>query len=196
MRSPETLYCDHMEEIKKRLEIVDSVVDSKVTTGNESKDAEIICLQIRKVLEMIAFASIISNEEKYSEAYSNISTHWRIGDILKKLEAINPKYYPTPVKYGKSKNEGVIHFDLVEEGYLTVDDLIKLYDKCSKILHTWNPYRTEPRIVDFGLSIQEWVNRIRRLLDIHYMKAVESDSIRVVIMNDPNDGKVHMITGK
>ena len=70
----------------------------RVTTGDETFNIELVFVQLRKTLELIAFASLTTNKQKYSAAYANFATHWRVKDTLKALEKINPDFYPVPLK--------------------------------------------------------------------------------------------------
>jgi len=186
------MYCNLMEEIKVRVALIRSIIQGQ-SLGREDFDGEIVSLQLRKCLEIVAFSSLVVNEQIYSKTYSDFSTHWRAKKIVEKIEKLNPDFFPKAIFLASQNEQGVKHFDYIKEGFLTLDELITLYDKTSNVIHTWNPYRTGPRIVDFGRSIEEWVTRLQRLLDLHIMRGVGLNEFWVVQMV-ADDKKVHVFS--
>jgi hypothetical protein len=183
-----------MEDIKARVEVVLGVVERGVTVGRPDFDAEVACLNLRKILELIAFASLTANKEKYAEVHANFANHWRAKVLLQNLERIHPQFYPRPAFFSHQDANGIKHIDFLKDGFLTKDEFVTLYDKCSEVLHTWNPFRVDPRVVDFGISIRDWVTRIERLLAVHTIRLIEGDVHWLVYMQHPEDGKVHALT--
>jgi hypothetical protein len=59
-----------MEEVRDRISLVEAVVQYRVTTGFEACDKDLVFLELRKVLELVAFASLTANKEKYSLAHA------------------------------------------------------------------------------------------------------------------------------
>ena len=86
-----------MEEVRDRINLVRSVGEHNITTGREVFDVELVFVQLRKVLELIAFASLTANKDKYCAAHANFATHWRAKSMLEELEKINPDFYPMPI---------------------------------------------------------------------------------------------------
>jgi len=68
-----------MEEIRDRLGLIAAVGEHKISTSVQVFDIELAFLQLRKSLELIAFASLIANKDKYSAAYANFASQLRIG---------------------------------------------------------------------------------------------------------------------
>lgn len=64
------LYVNCMEEIRDRISLVESVGQHRLMTGFEACDQELVFLQFRKVLELVAFASLTANKEKYALAHA------------------------------------------------------------------------------------------------------------------------------
>lgn len=190
--SPEIVtYCNCMEEVKLRIGLVRSVVVRSVTTGREDFDTELVFAQLRKTLELIAFASLSANKAKYSAAYNNFATCWNAKRMLDDLEKVNPDFYPIPVAYSGINKEGVKHFELLTEGFLTKDEFVVLYDKCGQILHARNPFTNQDAVIRLGYSVSDWELRIQKLLSLHRVHLVDSSNTWLVSMKEPNDGKVH-----
>ena len=59
-------------------------------------------MQVRKILEIVAFGSIVANEKEYLEAYNKIEKHYHAKKILRFVERINLDLYPKPVLHTKS----------------------------------------------------------------------------------------------
>jgi hypothetical protein len=79
-------YCGLMEEVKLRMGVADHFLTGRGNALYEPPTLESVCFQIRKILELIAFGSLIANRDAYSTAYSKISKTWNAGDLLRELE--------------------------------------------------------------------------------------------------------------
>src|ERR1700681_4029713 len=90
-------YCDLMEEVKRRIAVIDYFMTGKGHALYIPSTVESTCLQLRKVLELIAFGSLVANAEAYTSVYSKVSKAWQAADLLKELEKVNSEFYPVPV---------------------------------------------------------------------------------------------------
>ena len=72
-----SLYCDQMEEIKKRTEVVTCFINRICDAKYDVPTAECIALQLRKILELIALASLVANKEEYARQHANFASHWQ-----------------------------------------------------------------------------------------------------------------------
>ena len=62
------LYIQQMELIKRRIEVIDSIIQKKShTTLYEASNIELCCLQLRKCIELIVMSSLVANSEIYLE---------------------------------------------------------------------------------------------------------------------------------
>lgn len=194
MSVPENIaatYCICMEDIKSRIAIVRPVFEGRLSTGKELFDYEFVSVQLRKSLELIAFASMTANKDLYANQYAKFAKHWRVKTMLDSLRKLHPSFYPQPIELDHVKDNGSKHFEHVKAGYLTQEDFVTLYDLCSGCIHTWNPFTKKERHIDFVHPISEWVSRIEGLLKLHLMQFVDRDEIWVVEMENANDGRVH-----
>ena len=189
--SPAVAYCNCMEDIKHRLFDVNRILSGYSPMGHEGLDGEVVFLLIRKSLEQMAFSSLIAHKDAYSQIHEDFAKTWRVKKLLERIHAIHPDFYPKPVSFPAVDTGRVKHLLDVTEGYLTQDEFVFLYDACSEVLHTWNPYRPGPRVVDTQRPMAEWVQRIQRLLDLHYIRLAGEDGVWVIQMHHPEDGKVH-----
>jgi len=191
------IYCRCMEDLLPRIQLLRSIFSRAVTTGRDLLDAEIVFLQFRKMLEQIAFASLVANKEAYSAARKTFADEWRAKKMLEYLERINPEFYPVPLRIGSVSNlsSGRTKFamELLSEGFLTKDEFVELYDYCGDVLHARNPYSSAGNIINVRLPAQEWLSRIEKLLGLHQARLL-SGACWVVAVPD-KDGKVHTYTG-
>jgi len=187
------LYCNFMEDLKARVALIRSFVQGQ-SLGREDFDGEVVSLQLRKCLEIVVFSSLIVNERIYAQTYSDFSTHWRAKKIIEKIKKLNIDFFPKPIFLSHQNEDGVKHFDYVKDGFLTPEELVTLYDKTSNVIHTWNPFRNDPRIVDFGRSIEEWLQRLQNLLDLHMIRGVGLHEFWIVKMVSTEDGKAQVFS--
>lgn len=189
-------YCECMEDIKRRIAVIKEFVSDGNTLGREDFDYELVCIHLRKILELIAFGSLIANQEKYSEAHENYIKHRKIDPLLDNIAKINPDFYPKPLKPPITLSSGVKHFEESDKNFLTRDEFTKLLNLCNLVLHVWNPYTPRERKVNFEIPVLEWVNKIQWLLDIHCIRLVDKQDVMVVVMHEEHDGKVHAYYGE
>jgi hypothetical protein len=179
-----------MVEVRDRIGVVKSVVMQRIKTGHFLVDAEIIFVQLRKILELIAFSSLTANKEKYSLAHAQFATDGRAKDILKKLEKINPDFYPVPLRPPEASPDSIRHYKVIEDGFLTKEDFASLYDEASVLLHVPKPFSIHPKI-NTRYTPNEWVSRIQALLALHIVHLVDGKKWLVKI---PESGPIHFVT--
>ena len=188
-------YIACMEEIKKRTNVVTGFIRGEINSKYLITTAESTALQIRKVLELIALSSLVANHEQYRKQRVHFRKDWNAKRILDTLASVNPKFYPVPTKQVWI-SEGIYDTPNVESGYLTQDDFIELYDKCSAMLHSTNPFSEEyvnARIFLFE-EAPKWMDKIIVLLNHHHVFPVDDSRMYIVLMQAKSDGNVHMAT--
>jgi hypothetical protein len=109
------MYCDLMEDLKARVGLVRRFTLGEIKIDSNQFAYECVSVQLRKILELIAFSSLCANKEKYSEAYADFSKHWRAKALLQALERLHPEFYPTPMKPPYTKPDGTKHLDRVAD---------------------------------------------------------------------------------
>jgi hypothetical protein len=186
------IYCNCIERVRYHVSVADTVLAGKFNTGHPDLNAELIFLHLRKALEEIAFASLSANREKYSAARSGFATEWNARRMLGFIEKVNPAFYPIPLKEPQEVAPGRRHFDRVEDGYLTKDDFVMLYDGCAKVLHCRNPYAPGDPTINVHFTVEEWLRRIKLLLGWHFVQLVDTPGLWVIQV--PNEGPVRAVT--
>ncbi|ELZ1262026.1 hypothetical protein SPN99_004270 [Vibrio fluvialis] len=173
-------YLELLQEIKCRTHVITSL-DISGNYPFHNVNVELACLQIRRILELIAFASLTSNVELYSKEYEKFAKFWNAERMLRDMETVHPLFYPMPV-YQSPTEYGTELVALDEELFLTKKDFVKVYKKCGAVMHSDNPYGSK---VDYGYykeNIVLWMNKIRNLLNAHKIKLVGSEDLYLIQM--------------
>ncbi len=156
-------YLQLMWEIHKRLETIKSLNQGKSDSLYVQCTIESEALQIRKILELIAYASLLSHKEAYKIVRQDISKDWHAKRIIKKIEELNPAFYPVPIKVTSNKK-----WNRLRGGFLTKIQFASLYDQSANILHSKNPFsKTPQRAISFHKNIPSYILKIENLLSEH-----------------------------
>ena len=191
--NPYSLYADCMEEIKRRTEVVNGFLTRKCNAMYVQTTAESVALQIRKILELIALASLAANRSEYAKHRRHFYEDWNAKRILDTLKKANPSFYPTPKKQVVDQDSGrVVSLEEITSGFLTINDYITLFDACSDILHAENPFSRTQNPEAFMASVREWMEKIRVLLNHHTIQLIDEDKQLWVLMKSKTDGKAHV----
>ena len=149
---PHDLYLQQMIEVKQRLRALDWVLGAKKPlTRREEVDNESAFLQVRKIIELITFSAIMSDEQRYKRSREldaaknpkdkgNYTLDWNAAEILVRLSKISPHFLPLPLGSITEQADGTKHFNETA-AKLTHDRLIDIYKKAGGYLHILNPYK-------------------------------------------------------
>jgi hypothetical protein len=185
-------YCKSMEEVKRRTIAIKTILNKNHTTAYRATNIEFVCLQIRKILELIALGSIVANKDEYARQHEKFAKHWHATRILDDVEELNPQFYPIPVRQVfDPKAKKVIGTVDISEGYLTREDFVNVYDRCSEILHAANPFGDGIDYAPIEQSIPIWLSKIKTLLDHHQIQLLNEKEQLWVLMEAKSDKKVH-----
>jgi hypothetical protein len=174
-RKDATLYVNSMSRIRQRVDLIEKVFTGQVNLDADAFVGEVIFLQFRKILEEMAFSSLIANKEKYSEANAKFSEHWNAARILETVRKLNPGFYPIPLE-APTWNGHAHHFDPIDDGFLTEADFATLYQASSEVLHTRNPYCKGDPTIQVRYAVGEWISRIQTLLSWHQVVLLDGGS--------------------
>ena len=166
-------YIRCMEEIKLRDQVIEDHLTGKRSTGQRMTDIELVCLQFRKIGELIVLSTLCALKEEYRKVCKNIEKQWEAAKIRKTLDKIHSAFYPVPFERVFDPTTGVQKNDRLTDGFLSKDECISLIGRCGKILHGFNPYddkRVFGEIQKIEALFPEWQNRIRRLLKMHEIR--------------------------
>jgi hypothetical protein len=184
-------YCNLMEEVKRRINVINSFGSGLSGALYKAATTESVYLQFRKILELIAFGSLVANSKLFTKTYADFATKWNAKKLLKDLQSINSDFYPRPIDEVPSKRPNT-KTDITEKAkdFLTRDEFVTLYQKCGKILHAENPYGTPISYADYDKNMQGWGTKIGNLLNRHVIRLVNDKHLYVIHLKEA-DGKAH-----
>ena len=88
-------YCGLMEEVKSRVEAIDQLMAMPGITIRTR--VESICLQLRMLLELIVFSSLVSNKDVWQKSQKELQSSQDISKKVRELKRLHPNFYPSPV---------------------------------------------------------------------------------------------------
>ena len=144
-------YSQLMEDIKLKVSAIHQLMEMPGIINQTRVEAA--CLQLRMVLELIVFSSLVSNKDAWKKSQEELRKAWNIKKIMVDLKGIHGKYYPEPKGQGHQ--------------FLTQDRLVTIYDKLNKIIHAENPLGNEINLREYMESIPAWVDWSKDLLNEH-----------------------------
>jgi hypothetical protein len=165
----------------------------RVTPFYQPATLETVCLQIRKILELVAFGSLVANKEAYTATYAKVSRAWNAGEILAELSKVNPNFYPVPVIEVPSEIPGVQSQHKKRVGdYLDEEEFKEVYGRCGALAHAANPYGKGIDYEYYARSLPIWQTRIMNLLNAHDIHLLGDPGMYVVHMSEQGDDRVKL----
>ena len=183
----EERYANVMGEVKARLFLVGEFIDNKTTTGSDTTDIEFICLQLRKIMELIALASIVPNKNKYKEMRENFEKDYHAKRIFRDLEKINANFYPTAMLREEVSSPGAdIQIKKRENVWLTKKRFMREYEKLGGLLHADNPYAVRRPYVNLYKQYKTLTTNLWELMEFHQITFIGGGIQWVVFMHGKN----------
>lgn len=192
-----------MSEVNKRMLFIKSI---NLNNNEEytQDEVELIALNIRKILELIALSSLVANEKLLEMTRKEINKIWKAKDQLKLIESKNPHFYIEPMrlessfKAGSKKHHNFVGVNKNEElkkYFLTKQEFEKIYDKCGALLHATSPFKS----IDlnyYKTNIPIWLKMIEISLEsyiinlnngVAYLVQIDSHTgIKLSILSENN----------
>lgn len=162
-------YATCMQEIKLRTNAVDSIIKKQTTTLYPYTNIEFLCLQIRKILELIVLANLVANNKEYQKLRQNFATDWNAKRIIETIKKINVDYFPKAI-YRKDSDNIKIKCEWKEKtlNILNENLFIDIYDEISCFLHSQNPFSSKSvKIETLNKKIITYINMIINTLNEH-----------------------------
>jgi hypothetical protein len=186
------LYLNLMTEVKRRTNAINDILKKAKTTSYQATNIEFMCLQLRKMLELISLGSLVANKKEFEEQQIKFQKFWHAKRIISDIERLNPDFYPKPIKEVPTSNPAIKN-DLVElkTGFLTKEEFIKVYEKCGKIMHADNPFGSKTDLDYYEKQIKEWLFKTINLLNCHMIKLKGNEDFYLIHMQEKGDDLVH-----
>lgn len=173
-----------MTDIKHRIDFLQSF---KFQLVPKQVAVELYALQLRKIVELVIFSSLIINRKRYTEAHKGFDKHWRIAQIIKNIKRQNSNYLPIPIKESYRGDQRYWDYPTGSQ-FFSESDLITIYEDSSVILHTRNPFADIVYNIDGYLhKVHRWIGQIVMTLNCHKILPPDSDEFYMIHMLE--DGK-------
>ena len=130
------LYKELMEEVKARTSSINTLTSDQ--RGIPSPLVREYCyLQLRMLCELIALGCLVAHGDIVASSPTSLRTAYAPAEILRRLEALHPDFYPVPV-IPTQTTTGWHLGDYDDRPFLTKKDLIVLWGRCGDVLHRGN----------------------------------------------------------
>lgn len=164
-------------------------MSGKTKTTFKITNTEFCVLQMRKILELIALSSLVSDADIYREKLGEIDKMWNAKLILQDIERIHPNFYPEAVFIDPHDR---FKWQPRQEPILTKEEFIKAYNKCGKFLHESSPFVSN-KDIDLAYDqvlkdIHDWGQKIINLLYTHIVHLYNDKNVFFITM-DGGDGR-------
>ena len=184
---PIEMYLKIMYEFKQRILIVGTMCENMYMVKNSASivDIENICLQIRKLLELIAMSSLVMNKKAFEEVGQKFEKMWNAKYILKDIKRIHNNYFPVSISGTLHEDDdGKMKMDDIDYEVLTEEKFCKIYDKCGKALHVPNPFLSNDSMMkEFWDDIPIWLDLILLTMDKHLVYIYGTDLAYAIELN-------------
>ena len=97
-------YCGLMEEVKSRVESINQLMAMPGITIQTR--VESICLQLRMLLELIVFSSLVSNKDVWQRSQKELQSSQDINKKVRELKRLPPQFLPKPRQPGWEQPRG------------------------------------------------------------------------------------------
>ena len=180
-------YCDLMERTKEDLTGAIEIMES-TSIGIETR-VQTVAVQTRKILEDIAYASLVSNKDAWNKTPEDLKDLRSPRDIFRDIEKIHPNFFPTPVEIRKpSKGKP---FVTKTKGILTREKLLQMYRELNPLAHSRNPLDQPIDVKYYQEKLPVWLEEIVNTLATHQvMLPHHPDHFYIVKMNGDRGGSV------
>ena len=162
-------YHARMIEVRERDAVVYAITRKLRSAGSLISDSELIALNLRKMIELVTYANLISHKDEYASRFEKHASHWKYDQILDNIAKINPEFFPVPYVRTEDRGAAVKLLELQTKPTATLDDFKVIYHRCSQVLHVHRPFSNESP-VDLSAFINDvpnWLQLIANLLNVH-----------------------------
>lgn len=169
------LYRDHMIEVKRRFRAIDRILGAKKPrTLTAEFDDEFMWLQLRQIVELVAYSAIAADEERYAalRQEQDKNADYRVDSkpakVLKHLSQISPHFLPKSLGVMVPQADGTKHFESGPEVAI-LDRFLDIHDTAGQHLHAINPFNEED-VKDLEVRLAAARRRIET--ETRYLKGV------------------------
>lgn len=183
------LYRRHMVEVKLRFRAIQRILGAKKPrTLSAEFDDEFMWLQIRQIVELVAYSAIAADEARYAalRQEQDKNADYRVDSkpakVLQHLSQISPHFLPKSLGNMIVQPDGVKHFEQGAEVAM-LDRFLAIHDTAGQHLHAINPFNEED-VKDLKARLA--VARKRIETETRYLRGVLWDHAKVGLQFQPD----------
>jgi len=179
-------YADVLNEISARIEFMNMAINRQMNPGlTPPFIREIAYLQLRMMCELVAIGCLVVHGDINDTKSAYLQKEYAANRIINRLANLHPNFYPHPVRL--TVEGSTTHMDRITEGFLTKDDLVKLYHQCGEKLHRGklgNFKITSDKMMQGDYSdILGWGRKFIVLLEQHHIASKDNLSHFICALN-------------
>lgn len=148
-------------------EIRDRVLSADIFSNEKNRIfIECTSLQIRKILELIAYLSILANGDKLN---SDERSDYHVKKIVENLNKKTTIFYPFPSRIiaPDNSNGQPVLIPLGNKSSLSQKDFAEAYQLCGKVLHAQHPLKPDLDIELVFSKNKATISKIKQLIQNH-----------------------------
>ncbi len=148
-------------------ELRDRLLSAEVLSNEKSLVfVESTALQIRKILELIAYLSVLVNADKLNHKER---AEYHAGKIVDSLDEKTTIHYPFPSRmiHPSRPDDQPVLIPLGYKNALSQSEFKKTYQSCGKVLHAQHPLKQKGDPHELFLNHKRTLGRLKGLLERH-----------------------------
>jgi hypothetical protein len=168
-------YLEQLREVKERGNVFQAFSRGTANAIYEEATVEVATLQLRKILELLAFGFVLATGEKAIPAYVSFAKYKNVKEFFSQLRKLNKDYYFQPVIQKRNEQGEMQWIYPAADEYLTPEDFDILFEHCDRVLE---PRRVGAlcKVLSQACDARLWridtVLLLRKPLDITYATCV------------------------
>jgi hypothetical protein len=177
-----------MVEVKLRFRTIDRILGAKKPrTLTEAFDDECMWLQLRQIVELVAYSAIAADEARYAtlRREQDKNADYRVDSkavkVLKHLSQISPHFLPKSLGNMVVQPNGIKHFEQGPE-VAVLERFVDIHETASQHLHAVNPFN-EDEVTEQKQRVTGARTRIKT--ELTYLKGVLWEHAKVGLQFQP-----------
>jgi hypothetical protein len=127
-------YLEQLRRVKQRGTVFQAFTRGTTNAIYEEATVEVATLQLRRILELLAFGLVLATGEEAIPTYVSFAKYKNAKKFFSQLYRLNKDYYLQPVLQ-KRNNQGEMQWVyLAPNEYLTPEDFAILLEHCDRVL--------------------------------------------------------------
>jgi hypothetical protein len=163
-------------------------------------ELETAAFHLRKSIEGIAFSCLVALDQGLKEVPRDAKGQWNADNIFARLKKRDQLVFPESFTRENPPADGdpIVAHHIVKNvnDNLSIDEVRDIYRRSHKWLHEWNPY-IEKLGKEFHKSKIELLEDLPKTWNwiAQHMIGI-AGHIFLGVLNDPNDGQVHIVAAE